>query len=74
LQVQERLTAEIARVLDAGLEPHGVMVIIEAEHTCMTMRGVKKPGTLAVTSVMLGVFRDQPAIRQEALALIGGRG
>ena len=71
LQVQERLTADIAATLEAGLKPCGVMVVIEAEHTCMTLRGVRKPGSLAVTSVTLGAFREHPTACAEALGLLG---
>lgn len=72
LQVQERLTTEIAHTLFDGLKPLGVMVVIEAEHTCMTLRGVKKPGALTVTSAVLGGFRTDPRTRAEAIALIKG--
>ena len=72
LQVQERLTQEIARTLFEELEPLGVMVVIEAEHTCMTLRGVKKPGALTLTSAVLGGFRSDPRTRSEAMALIRG--
>lgn len=71
LQVQERLTTEIADTLDRALEPRGVFVMIEAEHLCMTMRGVKKPGSLTVTSAVRGLFRSDARTRQEALFLIG---
>ena len=70
LQVQERLTAQIAEVITKKLKPQGVMVVIEAEHLCLSMRGVKKPGTLTVTSVVRGVFRKNLKARQEAWALI----
>lgn len=70
LQVQERLTTEIADVIMKKLKPKGVMVVIEAEHYCMTMRGVKKPGTTSVTSVVRGIFRNDQRTRQEALSLI----
>ncbi|HEY1541342.1 MAG TPA: GTP cyclohydrolase I FolE [Xanthobacteraceae bacterium] len=70
LQVQERLTAEIAACLDSVLEPHGVAVVIEGAHECMTTRGVKRPEVTMVTSRMLGVFRDQPQTRQEFFAAI----
>jgi GTP cyclohydrolase IA len=74
LQVQERLTTEIADALDAALEPRGVFVLIEAEHLCMTMRGVKKPGSITTTSAVRGVFRTDARTRSEALELVrGGR-
>jgi len=69
-QVQERLTGEIADCLMNELKPHGVLVVIEAEHLCMSMRGVKKPGTRAITSAVRGVFRKDAKARAEALALI----
>jgi GTP cyclohydrolase I len=72
LQVQERLTTEIAHTLYEGLKPLGVMVVIEAEHTCMTLRGVKKPGAITVTSAVLGGFRSDSRTRAEAMALIKG--
>jgi GTP cyclohydrolase I len=68
LQIQEKMTAEIANCLDKVLNPFGVAVVIEATHHCMTTRGVHKPGVTMLTSRMLGVFRDQPATRQEFLA------
>lgn len=70
LQVQERMTTQIANLLQETLQPLGVAVIIEAEHLCMQMRGVQKTGSTAVTSEMLGVFRDQVATRQELMHLI----
>ena len=73
LQLQERLTSEIANTLFEQLKPLGVMVVIEAEHTCMTLRGVKKPGAQTVTSAVLGGFRKDPRTRAEAMALITGR-
>jgi GTP cyclohydrolase I len=73
LQVQERLTSEIADTLFEVLKPVGVMVVMEAEHTCMTVRGVKKPGALTVTSAIRGGFRKDPRTRAEAMALIKGR-
>jgi GTP cyclohydrolase IA len=73
LQIQERLTSEIADALNRTLQPRGVAVVIEAEHQCMTTRGVHSCGVSMVTSRMLGVFRDQPATRQEFLSAIGGR-
>ncbi len=69
-QVQERLTSDIADCLMDKLKPRGVLVIIEAEHLCMSMRGVKKPGTVAVTSAVRGVFQKESKTRAEALALI----
>jgi len=72
LQLQERLTSEIANTLFEKLEPLGVMVVIEAEHTCMTLRGVKKSGAMTVTSAVLGGFRKDPRTRAEAMALITG--
>jgi GTP cyclohydrolase IA len=74
LQIQEKMTAEIAACLDAVLKPHGVAVVTEATHQCMTTRGVHKPGVTMVTSRMLGVFRDHAETRQEFLAAIGMRG
>ncbi|HXT63667.1 MAG TPA: GTP cyclohydrolase I FolE [Pyrinomonadaceae bacterium] len=72
LQLQERLTSEIANTLYDQLKPLGVMVVIEAEHTCMTLRGVKKSGAQTVTSAVLGGFRKDPRTRAEAMALITG--
>jgi GTP cyclohydrolase I len=72
LQVQERLTQEIADTLFEHLQPIGVMVVIEAEHTCMTLRGVKKPGAITITSAVLGGFRKDPRTRAEAMSLIKG--
>ena len=69
-QVQERLTTQIADVINKILQPRGVMVIIEAEHLCMTIRGVKKPGTVTVTSVVRGLFRNNPTTRAEAISLL----
>lgn len=73
LQVQERLTTAIAETIMKALRPKGVMVIIEAEHLCMTMRGVKKPGATAHTSVVRGIFRKNAATRAEAMSLIKGK-
>jgi GTP cyclohydrolase IA len=74
-QVQERLTTEIADVLERALNPRGVFVVIEAEHFCMSMRGVRKPGSETVTSAVRGVFRRDPRTRAEAMGLIRpGRG
>jgi GTP cyclohydrolase IA len=70
-QVQERLTAEIADALVERLEPRGAMVVIEAEHLCMSMRGVRKPGAITVTSAVRGQFRDVMSTRLEAMNLIG---
>ncbi len=72
-QVQERLTQQIAGALDRTLEPRGVLVVIEAEHLCMSMRGVRKAGSSTVTSAVHGVFRDNPASRMEAMQFITGR-
>jgi GTP cyclohydrolase I len=72
LQVQETMTTAIAEDIMQALRPKGVMVILEAEHLCMTMRGVKKPGSKTVTSVVRGIFRDNPATRAEAMGLIKG--
>lgn len=71
LQLQERLTSQIADAMMETLEPLGVCVVIEAEHMCMTMRGVKKPGSLTVTSAVRGVFRNDLRTREEALKLFG---
>ncbi|RFT15877.1 MAG: GTP cyclohydrolase I [Candidatus Saccharicenans subterraneus] len=72
LQVQERLTKQVADILNATLNPLGVMVVIEAEHLCMSMRGVKKPKAITVTSAVRGSFRNNPATRTEAMMLIKG--
>ena len=72
-QLQERLTSEIADILMNTLKPRGVMVVVEAEHLCMTMRGVRKPGAMSTTSVVRGIFRSRAATRSEAMALIRGR-
>lgn len=69
-QVQERLTTQIAEIIMSKLKPQGCMVVVEAEHMCMSMRGVKKPGTLTVTSAVRGVFKDNEKTRSEALALM----
>jgi GTP cyclohydrolase IA len=71
LQIQEKMTAQIANTLDEVLEPKGVAVVIEAAHQCMTTRGVHKPGVAMVTSRMLGAFRTDPSTRREFLAIIG---
>lgn len=70
-QVQERLTTQIADALIEVLEPAGAFVMVEAEHLCMSMRGVRKPGSLTVTSAVRGIFKDNPATRAEAMALLG---
>jgi GTP cyclohydrolase I len=72
-QVQERMTSQIADALMATLQPRGVIVVIEAEHLCMTMRGVRKPGAKTVTSAVRGDFRDHAETRAEAMSLILGR-
>ncbi len=73
LQIQEALTSQIADTIQELLKPRGVGVVIEAAHQCMTTRGVRKPGVSAVTSRMLGCFRDDPATRREFLSVIGGQ-
>jgi GTP cyclohydrolase I len=72
-QVQERLTAQIADEIDRTLIPRGVMVVVEAEHLCMTMRGVRKPGSTTVTSAVRGLFRTSVATREEAMRFIIGQ-
>ena len=72
LQLQERLTQQIAQTLFDNLDPIGVMVVVEAEHTCMTIRGVKKPGAVTITSAVLGGFRKDSRTRAEAMSLIKG--
>ena len=72
-QVQERLTTQIAGAINRVLQPRGVLVVVEAEHLCMAMRGVKKPGTTTLTSAVHGLFRENPATRAEAMNLIFGR-
>ena len=71
LQVQERLTTQVARWLDEHLRPKGVGVVLEAEHLCMSLRGVHKPGAHTITSALHGLVRDDPRTRQEFLALTG---
>jgi GTP cyclohydrolase IA len=73
-QVQEKLTTQIADALMAALEPLGVFVVIEAEHLCMSMRGVKKPGSLTITSAVRGIFKDNAATRAEAMSFVGQPG
>jgi GTP cyclohydrolase I len=70
-QVQERLTTQLAEALDEALSPRGVFVVIECEHLCMTMRGIKKPGSVTVTSAVRGLFRTDARTRQEAMSHIG---
>ena len=73
-QVQERMTKQIADTIVEHLDPQGVMVVIEAEHLCMSMRGVQKPGTITTTSAVRGIFQSSMATRSEAMSLImGGR-
>ena len=74
LQLQERLTAQIADAMMDELEPFGVLVVLEAEHTCMTMRGIKSAGALTVTSAVRGTFRADIKTREEALRLLGLNG
>jgi GTP cyclohydrolase IA len=69
-QVQERMTCQIADALMTCLEPRGVIVVLEAEHLCMTMRGVRKPGAKTVTSAVRGIFRDEASTRSEAMSLM----
>jgi GTP cyclohydrolase IA len=73
LQVQERMTSQIADALMDTLAPRGALVVVEAEHLCMSMRGVRKPGTLTVTSALRGIFKDDPRTRSEAMAFVHGR-
>jgi len=72
-QIQERMTTEIADAIMDGLKPSGVAVIIQAEHLCMVMRGIKKPGSAIITSALRGVFRSRPATRAEFFSLIQGK-
>jgi GTP cyclohydrolase I len=72
-QVQEKLTVQIADAMTDTLEPRGVMVVIEAEHLCMSMRGIQKAGSTTVTSAVRGLFRENVATREEAMRLINGR-
>jgi len=74
LQIQEKMTAQVANIIDEALEPDGVAVVIEAAHQCMTTRGVHKPGVTMVTSRMLGAFRENASTRREFLAMIGTPG
>ena len=72
-QVQERLTTQVADALEHGLKPRGVIVVVEAEHMCMSIRGVRKPGAKTITSAVRGLFRDSSSTRSEAMSLILGR-
>jgi GTP cyclohydrolase I len=72
-QVQERLTSQVADAVMRRIEPQGVVVVVQAEHLCMAMRGVRKPGSTTVTSAVRGIFKDDPRSRAEALGLILGR-
>jgi GTP cyclohydrolase I len=72
-QIQEKLTAQIANTINDVLQPRGVAVVIEANHQCMSTRGVHKPGASMVTSRMLGAFRDDPTTRKEFLSMISSR-
>ncbi|QQK79855.1 GTP cyclohydrolase I FolE [Salicibibacter cibi] len=69
-QLQERITSDVANALVETLDPHGVIVVVEAEHMCMTMRGIKKPGSTTVTSAVRGVFEKDASSRSEVLALL----
>jgi GTP cyclohydrolase I len=71
-QVQERLTTQVADAIEEALQPRGVLVVVEAQHLCMSMRGVRKPGARTVTSAVRGVFRDSVATRSEAMGFIQG--
>ncbi|MGA3147563.1 MAG: GTP cyclohydrolase I FolE [Acidimicrobiales bacterium] len=73
LQVQERMTTEIADAIEDALAPQGVLVVVDAEHLCMSMRGVKKSGTSTVTSAVRGLFRNDAATRMEAMQFVRGR-
>ena len=72
-QVQERLTSQVADAVERALEPRGVIVVVEAEHLCMAMRGVRKPGAVTTTSAVRGIFQSQDRTRAEAMSLITGR-
>jgi GTP cyclohydrolase I len=73
LQLQERITKQIADSIMRKISPYGVMVVVEAEHLCLTMRGVKKPGTVIVTSAIRGIFENDAKSRMEAMTLINSR-
>ena len=72
-QVQERLTSQVADALVTALDPRGVLVVVEAEHLCMSMRGVRKPGAVTVTSAVRGIFKESAPTRAEAMSFITGR-
>lgn len=72
-QVQERLTTQVAEAMETVLRPRGTLVLLEAEHLCMGMRGVRKPGSSTVTSAVRGIFRNDVAARAEAMRLVGAR-
>ncbi|MDA8038778.1 MAG: GTP cyclohydrolase I FolE [Actinomycetota bacterium] len=72
LQVQERMTSQIADAIERALSPRGVLVVLEAEHLCMSMRGVRKPGAVTVTSAVKGLFRREASTRAEAMAFVRG--
>jgi GTP cyclohydrolase I len=72
-QVQERLTSQVADAVMRRLEPRGVIVVVQAEHLCMAMRGVRKPGALTMTSAVRGIFKSDPRTRAEALSLVLGK-
>lgn len=73
LQTQERLTADIIRAIDTAIKPRGVAVLVEAEHQCMTLRGVQKPGAMTITTEYSGIFKDDPAERTRFLSMIRGK-
>jgi GTP cyclohydrolase I len=73
LQVQERMTSQIADAIEEALDPKGVLVVVDAEHLCMSMRGVKKSGTSTVTSAVRGLFRTDTSTRFEAMQFVRGR-
>jgi len=73
LQVQERMTSQIADAIEFALEPKGVLVVVDAEHLCMSMRGVKKSGTSTITSAVRGLFRTDTSTRFEAMQFVRGR-
>jgi GTP cyclohydrolase I len=73
LQVQERMTSQIADAIELALDPKGVLVVVDAEHLCMSMRGVKKSGTSTVTSAVRGLFRSDTSTRFEAMQFVRGR-